>query len=196
MKTYLLIVIIIFICPLSAQTDKIRNIDWDLKDSLTVRLSPDEFPYLPDEIKEYLKDRDYTIPQSWAKSMPHNVISGEFKKNGQVDYAVLASKNRVSSIIIFWNSSTAEISKIAEFPDKTHLQYLHDEEQWFSRYISTAPAQSVRYYYERAVQDESYGEVESGIDITHDGIEDVFLSKASVIFYMVSGNWMRMIAAD
>ena len=70
--------------------------EWDIADSLTVRLSPSQLKTLPNNIVQYLTNHGYTIPQIWDDKTPHNFVAGSFVRKGQTDWAVLASKNRIS----------------------------------------------------------------------------------------------------
>lgn len=72
-----------------------------IADEQTVRLKSSDFNELPKEIIKNLEQRGCTIPQIWHDKTLHNVISGEFSKKGQKDWAVLCSINRVSSILVF-----------------------------------------------------------------------------------------------
>ncbi len=95
---------------------------WSVADARTTRLSPAAFPQLPKAIRRNLQARGCTIPQSFQTSAPHNVIKGEFAKKGQTDWAVLCSKRKVSSILVFWGGSKHAVSKIAQSPDQVFLQ--------------------------------------------------------------------------
>src|SRR4051794_8216307 len=63
------------------------------------RLSPRSFPQLPHRIVRSLEAGKYTIPQIWMDPQapdyhrPLNVIKGSFRRKGQIDWAVLASRN-------------------------------------------------------------------------------------------------------
>ncbi|TET44783.1 hypothetical protein E3J62_09380 [candidate division TA06 bacterium] len=162
---------------------------WEKADLETRRLPPDSFPELPQHIREYLKDHGYTIPQAYRPSRPHNVISGEFREKGITDFAVLASKNRSSCIMIFWGGSVENISRIREAKDRTILQGIGRGKIGFSRAIMVAKGVSVQ----KACR--IYGEAESH-EIKHDGIEDYFLGKASIIHCLVDGEWIGVLGAD
>jgi len=83
---------------------------WKLADTATVRLSPRSFHQLPHKIIRNLQERGCTIPQEFGNSDPHNVISGEFRTKGQRDWAVLCSRKRSSSILVFWGGSVHRFS--------------------------------------------------------------------------------------
>src|SRR5215210_7852063 len=117
--------------PSAAAQDK-----WRAADAATVRLSPTAFPRLPRRVRRSLLLRGCTIPQTFADAKPHNVISGEFAKKGQRDWAVLCSRNRVSSIMVFWGGSARAVAEIAKGEDRTFLQVVGGNgEIGFSRSI-------------------------------------------------------------
>ena len=51
-----------------------------------------------------------------------NVIKGEFAKPGQIDWAVLCSIGRVSSILVFWSGSETNPAEIEKTKDMDRLQ--------------------------------------------------------------------------
>ena len=89
-----------------------------LADWQTRRLPPAAFPGLPDDLVVGLQKEGCTIPQVVHASEAHNIIRGEFLKPGQTDWAVLCSKERTSSILIFREGSPVKTSEIATLPDK------------------------------------------------------------------------------
>lgn len=163
---------------------------WAIADSATVRLSPTSFTSLPKKIVKYLSGRGGTIPQTYMTTEPHNVISGEFAKQGQTDWAVLCSRNRKSSIVIFWRGSTNSISELANSPDKSYLQTITgDGTIGFSRAISTVGKDYIKSHYD------SYGGPRPP-RITHQGINVAFVEKASVVLYFYRGRWLELQGAD
>src|ERR1700733_9184795 len=70
-------------------------------DLQVTRPPPSAFAELPTRIKRELERRGCTIPQVSADQKPQNVIKGEFTGKGRTDWAVLCSKNHVSTILIF-----------------------------------------------------------------------------------------------
>ena len=177
-----------------------KNRIWIVADSMTLRLPPSAF-YLPDSIISYLEINGYTVPQIWFNAKPHNVISGSFSKPGQLDWAVLASKDRISSIMIFWNGSIHDITEIKKMPDKNFLQGVLQDSIGYSRCISKADT-SVIFGYQRMWKNYAteYGvDYGNDIDITmidHDGIEEAFIEKASGIHYLYNNTWMEFSGSD
>ena len=158
-------------------------------DSLVRRLPPSAFPQLPEPIRTTLDDGGFTIPQSFGDTLPHNVVMGEFRKHGEHGWAVLASKNRVSSILIFWNESGTDTTHLSRAADYGYLQSMGDLGIAFSRSIS-----AVRLNIDTDCID--FEPHERPTEIDHDAIEDGFLSKASTAFYFNNGRWFSCATGD
>jgi hypothetical protein len=117
------------------------------------------------------------------------VIRGEFKERGQRDLAILCSKDRVSSIVIFWGGSEKTITEIKASPDKDWLQGIGDSEIGFSRSITPVGKKFILEHYKW------YGGPKPP-PITHQGINEAFVGKASVVHYYYQGKWLRLSGAD
>src|SRR5262245_40328169 len=74
---------------------------WQVGDASTVRLKPSVFPDLPVTVRRYLERRGCEVPQSFSDKTPHNVVRGRFTSATRMDIAVLCSKARVSTILVF-----------------------------------------------------------------------------------------------
>jgi hypothetical protein len=157
--------------------------------SLTTRLSPSAFPQLPETVKLALIKAGFTIPQSFADSIPHNVISGEFCKRGQIDWAVLASQNRVSCILIFWGGSDQDTTHLRQFPDENFLQETGDQTIGFSRAIRTITLNIPNDCID--IEDQSMPR-----STDHDAIEEGFLNKATDAYYFSNGKWFSCPTGD
>lgn len=161
-----------------------------LANKKAVRLSPGEFSELPDKIVKSLEKRSCTIPQTWHDKVPHNVISGEFFKKGQTDWAVLCSINQVSSILIFWNGSTEKVAEIAKSDDSGYFQVVADnDEMGFSRGIYKVDKKYIIDHYN------FYGGTKPP-PIDHEGINDAYVEKASTVLYLYRGKWLELQGAD
>ena len=99
---------------------------WQIADEATLRLKPTAFSQLPKRIVLFLQKRNCTVPQTFSDSTPHNVIRGQFARRGQFDWAILCSRDRLSSILVFWNGSTKSVAEIARADDKGYLQTIDD----------------------------------------------------------------------
>jgi hypothetical protein len=155
-----------------------------------LRLRPGEFSELSAEIVKSLENRGCTIPQTWHDKVPHNVISGEFFKKGQTDWAVLCSINQVSSILILWNGSTEKVAEIAKSDDSGYFQVVADnDEMGFSRGIYKVDKKYIIDHYN------SYGGTKPP-PIDHEGISDAYVEKASTVLYLYRGKWLELQGAD
>ena len=148
------------------------------------RLAPSAFPELPSHLRQELERRGCTIPQVWADTKPHNVIKGEFITTGQTDWAVLCSLKRVSSILVFRNASALNPFELAREPDLHKLQGVGNGEIGYSRAIAPANRAFI-------LSHDHNGTAPARID--HDGINDAFVGKASVV--PVLSRW-KMDGAD
>ncbi len=118
-----------------------------------------------------------------------NVIKGEFAKPGEADWAVLCSVGRVSTILIFWNASEIKPAEIAMMNDLDGLQGWGDDKVVYSREIEPVGKQYVIDHYT------AYGGPKPP-PIDHQGINDVFVGKASVVLYFYRGKWLQLSGAD
>lgn len=188
MKTAALITILLISSLLSSATgaqDKWQDTDLSIR-----RLAPSAFQHLPENIARYLQSRGCTVPQLWHDAVPHNVITGEFARKGQTDWAVLCSKNRVSSILVFWRGSTKSVAEIAREPDRIYLQVVDSYGKvGFSRGISGVGKDYILKHYRE------YGGLKPP-PIDHQGIDNGYDEKGSVILYYFRGKWLRLQGAD
>jgi hypothetical protein len=153
------------------------------------RLRPSAFPELPNNITLDLQRRGCTIPQAAGIKARHNVIKGEFAKPGQTDWAVLCSVNDASSILIFWNGSGTNPAQIEKQDDKYRLQSDADNKMVYSRAIEPVGESFIMKHYA------AYGG-EKPPPIYHQGIDDQFVGKASVVWYFYRGKWIHLTGAD
>lgn len=163
---------------------------WELADAATVRLSPRAFRLLPRNVVKTLEARGCTIPQLFGSGEPHNVVKGEFIRKGQTDWAVLCSRNKRSSILIFAGGSSQRVITIAESADRTFLQTIDGAGNiGFSRAIDAVGKDYV------VKHQEEYGGP-SLPPIDHQGINDAFAEKGSVVHYYYRGKWLQLQGAD
>jgi len=163
---------------------------WDSAARQVHRLPPDSFPQLPPRIRSALKVRDCRVPQSFTSDRPHNVVPGSFARAGQQDWAVLCSRQDSSSVLIFWGGANAEPP--TEFPraaDAGYLQSIGEGRIGYARLIEAASPGRIREY--AAWLD---GPLPKTLD--HDGVEDAFAGKASVVSYLDDGRWLPLAGAD
>lgn len=185
MKYFASIIALALACTSHAQAqDK-----WQLADAAIIRLSPNAFPQLPKPIVLNLEARGCAVPQVSGDASPHNVIRGEFAKRGQFDWAVLCSRHRVSSILIFWNGSTKSVAEIARVADKAFLQVIDgDGKIGFSRAIGSVGKDFILKHYKE------YGGRKPP-PLSHQGIEDA-VETASMVHYFYRRRWWQLQGAD
>jgi hypothetical protein len=118
-----------------------------------------------------------------------NLIKGEFAKPGQTDWAVLCSLGRVSSILIFWNGSVTNVAEIAKRKDIDRLQSWGHDKMVYSWAIAPVGKEYILEHYN------AYGGPKPP-PINHQGINDAFFGKASVVLYFYEGKWLQLTGAD
>ncbi len=163
---------------------------WAAADSATLRLPPAAFPRLPKKVVRHLQRRGCTIPQTYLSDEPHNVIGGEFARRGQNDWAVLCSRNGESSILVFWRGSTKSVAEIAKAPDRRFLQTVNGGGKiGFSRMIEAVGRDYIIKHHE------AYGGAQPP-PVSHQGINDAYVEKASVVRYFYRSRWLELQGAD
>lgn len=152
-------------------------------------LSPAAFVQLPMTIVRALEERACTIPQSFADPEPHNVVQGELRQQGQTDVAVLCSRDGDSSILVFWNSSASSVTELATRSDAVCLQGIGGGDVGYSRQITLVGREFILDHHR------AYGGPEPP-SIDHQGINDAFVEKASIVHYYHEGMWLELTGAD
>ena len=189
----MLVVLAILACLSGCLNSERGTSVWDRADRKTTRLEPDRFPELPPAVASELTRRGCTIPQTFVQQKPHNVISGRFRNRAQLDWAVLCSVNRVSTILVFWAGSARDVVELAKRPDAGDLQATEEKVDEnsirYSRYIATAQEETI-------LQSRSVYEAPGYPPITHEGIEDGFAEKGSDVQYWHDGRWHEFPGAD
>lgn len=164
--------------------------DFERADKATVRLNPDDFHDLPSYVRTALERRGCTIPQPFnAGNVKKNVIKGRFQSRRETDWAVLCSHKRRSSILVFHGGSSGQIDEFAEMPDADYLQVVSGGRQiGYSRQLAVATPSAIRRHLARVRK--------TMRNIDHDGIENIFVEKGSMIWLRVDGNWKQLTRAD
>jgi len=182
-------VLTVFLFGLVASWGVVQD-KWAEADVATLRLPPATFSQLPKNIVLYLEGRGCTVPQTYLNREPHNVIRGEFARRGQTDWAVLCSRFGESSILIFWRGSTKSVSDIAKAADRNYLQTISEGGRaGFSRAIESVGRDYILSHYK------AYGGRKPP-RITHQGINDAYVEKASLVLYYHRGRWLELQGAD
>ena len=154
-----------------------------------VQLSPAAIPGVPANVVKELERRGCTIPQEAPTKTSSNVIKGEFAKPGQTDWAALCSVNGVSTILVFWNGSEKNPAAIAPMEDRIYIQGFKKERFWYSRGIRTVAKDFMLRHHD------TYGGPKLP-PINHQGIDDMFVGKASVVWYHHDGQWLKLAGGD
>ena len=160
---------------------------WEQAAKEIKRVKPSAFPKLPSEIGAYLQSRSCMVPQVWGASELGNVISGEFYRTGQQDWAVLCSCQGRLSIFVFPGGRTETVDELGKSDEISYLQLVGNKEIGFSRAI-TAVGQTYILSHRKG------GPKPPKID--HEGINDIFVEKASVVHYWNDGKWVELRGAD
>jgi hypothetical protein len=164
--------------------------NWERADAETIRLKPSAFTDLPGHIREDLERRGCTVPQSYAKRTPHNVVRGHFTSAAQMDIAVLCSKARSSSILVFAGGSNTSVRELAAQRDADALQTIGPGDAiGYSRSLAGASPKYIREHYDR------YGGP-TPPPLDHDGLDDGFDGKGSVVWYWYGEKWLRLTGAN
>ena len=154
------------------------------------RLPPKTFRQLPAAVVESLEARKCLIPQIWHSKTPHNVIRGPFTGAKRNEWAVLCSRRGTSSIPVFRADSGKLLAEIAPAKDETFQQDVDGRGTLgYSRAISAVGKDYILECYK------AYGGPEPP-PITHQGINDAFVEKASVVRYLYRGKWLELQGAD
>ena len=163
--------------------------DWQKASAAVVRLAPGAFPELPSPIAADLARRGCTIPQADEVKGKHNVIRGSFARPGQTDWAVLCSIQQKSSILVYWNASPANPAILEPHPDTHRLQSWGGDKIVYSWQIAPVDKSYIMEHFN------AYGGPKPP-PIDHEGIDDRFVGKASVVLYFYNGKWLHLTGAD
>lgn len=160
--------------------------DWARADADTVRLDPGVFSEVPARVRTELKRLGCTIPQPSGASTRRNVVSGRFTTAALKDWAVLCSRRGTSAILVFEGGSPTQVRELAAQPDAQYLQVMgRTPAIGYSRGLAVATPQLIR----RRLQG---GGGREPRPLDHDGIEDAFEGKASVVWYWSRQEWIQL----
>lgn len=147
----------------------------------TVELPSSRFPALPKAIQNDLRRRGCAVPQPPGKRTLANVISGNFRRPNQTDWAVLCNvrpKNE-SVILVYWNGNPSGPAVLG----RTSLA----DQCW--REIGAVGKANIMGHYR------AYGGPKPPV-IDHQGIDVAICEKASTISYFHRGRWLTLTGAD
>jgi hypothetical protein len=154
------------------------------------RISPDSLQDLPSAVREELKRRNCSVPQTYAYSEPHNAVNGAFTAKGELEWAVICSVDLVSQILVLNARTGAVVDSLGKGDDKNWIQGIGDGKYGFSRKLGVVTSASIGA---RTVDDYDQS-IPQPID--HDWIDVYFLDKASVAYYRSGAQWYRIITSD
>jgi len=161
---------------------------WEKANREVVRLAPSSFNQLPKTVRQELERRNCTIPQVWNGHQPGNVISGEFLKKGQKDWAVLCSVRLKSSILVLPAASPQTAFKLEEEEDLNKLEGIGDGKIGYTRVITPVDETFIRQHYQ------AYGGTKPP-PIDHLGIDDG-VDGGSVVLYYYQNKWLHLTGSD
>jgi hypothetical protein len=90
---------------------------------------------------------------------------------------------------VFWDGSPSAAEELASTPDANYLQATGVGSIGFSRAIDVATPAFIRRMHE------AFGGP-SLPRLDHDGINDAFIEKASIVLYWHEGRWLRLTGMD
>jgi hypothetical protein len=166
--------------------------DWDGAARKIRRLPPDAFPQLSATVAAVLRARGCRVPQPdhmIDAPGPVSIIRGQFFAKGQSGWAVLCSKDGFSTILVFRSDADGKPVELAKSEDKAWLQSLGGDRIGYSRMIQPVGQGFILRHYR------AYGGPQPP-PIDHEGIDDIFLGKASQVHYYHQGNWLKLTGAD
>lgn len=149
--------------------------------------APGAIPGLPEEIRSALEQQRCKIPLGVSGHV--NVIRGSFAKQGQIDWAVLCSVAGESHIQVFWGGSARCPSRLAARPDRDYLSRTPEGSDEYYRGLGTVGKTFILKHHQ------AYSGPKPP-RIMHDGIDDRFIEKASVVHYCHEGKWLALTGAD
>lgn len=182
------------LCLLTAWPHGATQDPWREAEENIVRLAPEAFAELPAEITRQLDAGRCLIPQASDAEAERNVVRGEFLLPGQKAWAVLCSVDGVSSIWVF-DAENRHVAELVSRPDRGYLQNMGPLGIMYSRIIARVTPDGIRRHYENAGE-ASDGSVGGLPDLTHDGIENIFMRKASTILYFTGDEWVTLPGAN
>ena len=181
--TLTLLFALIFLHPVAFQSPE----EFARADAATRRLP---IPGIPAQVRRTLERRRCTIPQWYGDDTPHNAARGAFTGPNRIEWAVLCSRARTSSILVVTERSG---TIIADFASRRDISFLQKAGPWgiiFSRWIGQATPENVR----TLLTHEENRQVR--VSVEHDGIHDGFVDKYSVVWYWDGKRWLRIQGSD
>jgi hypothetical protein len=156
--------------------------------SYSIRLLPPaSFPWIPLDIRTALESRDCLIPQTYQAHSPENVIQGSFRQRGSSDWAILCSHSGSSTLLIFFDGSKKNPAEIITRQNED-MTAVHDLTGVLGFAWGIDPA--------RPLEIKAHSGNKPSGPFDHDGVEDAFLEKGSIIHYFKDGKWLVLEGSD
>src|SRR5258706_12728978 len=137
-----------------------------------------------------MQARNLRVPQPFGKGRC-NVIRGCFERRGRTDWAVLCSNSGASQILVFWGGAVAAIDSLAARPDEVYMQGIDLGRVGYSRWITPIGPTAIR-----KLGRELGDGTQPKATLDHDGIEDVYIEKASEIHFHHDRVWLLLPGMD
>ncbi len=186
----ILLLVVLMLSEIGAATTQLPPpSEWERANRQTRRLDPAQVDGVPAWLVTELKRRHCLVPQSFSTTRPHNVIRGRLNDGPVVDWAVLCSKDLLSTILVFRDGKVNAVAELAPKPDETYLQVVGPGRIGFSRAISIATPTDIRRY------QQAFGGPRLP-PLSHEGINDAFVEKASIVWYWRQGKWLKLQGTD
>lgn len=166
----------------------VAQVQWARAESLIVRLSPAEFPDVPDTVRSWLVELGCAIPQAWGDQGLHNIVSGRFASPEQTDWAALCSRDGTSEVVVIWGGPATCPTPLARHPDRNFLQNVGVDGILFSRGIGVVPADPLSRYWTHS------GDARPGL--VHEALSDAFYEKGATAYYCHEGRWLEFTVGD
>ena len=143
-------------------------------------LSPRQFRNVPSSIAAQLDSMQCLVPQPQGTKTPTNIVSGQFARKGQTDWAALCLKGRYVPIVFVWGGRhhCTQIPWKGNVNDATALQL---------RTITFADIQLRRKMDKR---------FRLPLPIHHDSIEVIFGARGTAVWYCARDSWVQLWSAD
>jgi hypothetical protein len=164
-------------------------VDTVVSTGIAADLDPSAFPMLAAKVRADLEARGCKVPQSFPDTVPHNVVRGRFTDSSQTDVAVLCLARDTATILVYRKEGTEDIVELAPASQDQYRQTVAGGGMEFSRAVGVATPEFIRVRHER------YGGP-TPPPLDHEGINDIFVGKASIVWYWHAGKWHQLQGSD
>lgn len=134
---------------------------------------PKDINWIVPSFRERLKKHECRIPRQINGMVVSGIVSGQFASRGQTDLAVICVTESESTLMLYWGGNV----KCA------------DSVQSYGQSISSVGESYIMNHYK-------YYGGNKPPRITHEGINDMILEKASSVRYCHDGKWLKLTGAD